>query len=380
MGLARVLAAVLAWGVTFPVSTPARAHDDAAAAAAQLADVFSQIGDQIYEECIFELSPEQLEVQHALITAYVENGASSALARQLAVKQIQPPKPSPKCEMIRTQPTAPPETIPGWSTTLDQQEAEAPPIKTEPKVAARPEPKPKKPVKDLPPASVLLADKKPLQMWDCEPGVDYVTVKLGSYHRKLSGGEICKPFKDVVNAVPASAGKFKLGYTIRTGRLFVDSDGSAANGRTIAWGLSGRDLCRNDPDPDCFAARAVGPLPPGEYSFASDPKYRVSWGPKTKRNVAGIYLKTLWNQERFSPEHIKAIRKRGNIAIHMRLKGEMSEACIGMEPKGWSYVASLIKEGRATGVNVYIDEPHPQVAEAPPVIEGSSFSLTSLFK
>jgi hypothetical protein len=64
----------------------------------------------------------------------------------------------------------------------------------------------------------------------------------------------------------------------------------------------------------------------------------------------------------------------------MRLKGEMSEACIGLEPKGWAYVASLIKEGRATGVNAYLDEPYPQIAEAPPVVAGSSFSLTSLFK
>jgi len=39
---------------------------------------------------------------------------------------------------------------------------------------------------------------------------------------------------------------------------------------------------------------------------------------------------------------------------------------------------------RATGVNVYIDVyidgPHPQIADNPPVVVGSSFSLTSLFK
>ena len=75
-----------------------------------------------------------------------------------------------------------------------------------------------------------------------------------------------------------------------------------------------------------------------------------------------------------------AMLARGNIAIHVRLKGEMSEACIGLEPKGWAYVASLIKEERATGVNVYIDEPYPQIAENPPVVVASSFSLTSLFK
>ena len=61
-------------------------------AASDIADFFGQVGDQIYEDCIFELSEEQLEVQQALIGAYIKHGASSALARQLAVKQIQPPK------------------------------------------------------------------------------------------------------------------------------------------------------------------------------------------------------------------------------------------------------------------------------------------------
>jgi hypothetical protein len=58
----------------------------------------------------------------------------------------------------------------------------------------------------------------------------------------------------------------------------------------------------------------------------------------------------------------------------------MSEACLGLEPNGWAYVASLIRDGRATGVNVYIDEPHPKLAEAPPVVKSSSFSLSSLFQ
>jgi hypothetical protein len=68
--------------------------------------------------------------------------------------------------------------------------------------------------------------------------------------------------------------------------------------------------------------------------------------------VAGIWLRKLWNKDRFSRAQTKAILARGNIAIHVRLKGEMSEACIGLEPKGWAYVASLIKDARATGVNV----------------------------
>ncbi len=40
---------------------------DPAAAAGDIADFFSQVGDQIYEDCIFELSQEQLEVQQSLI-------------------------------------------------------------------------------------------------------------------------------------------------------------------------------------------------------------------------------------------------------------------------------------------------------------------------
>ena len=343
------------------------------AAAAQIADIFSQVGDQIYEDCIFELSQEQLDVQQALIQAYVAQGASSAVARQFAVKQIQPPKLSADCEQVRRQPTAAPSP---WETTLSvEKKPKKSKVAAAPKVTPEPAPAPEAAA----PADAL-ANKQVLPQWDCGPNVDFVTISLNGFKRKLTGGEICNPYEDVVHEVPASLASFRLGYTIRTGRLFVVADHPQANGRTIAWAISGRDVCRNNPDPDCFAARAIGPLPPGEYSFASEAERRVSWGPKTKRNVAGIWLRKLWNKERFSKAQTEAILARGNIAIHVRLKGEMSEACLGLEPKGWGYVAGLIKDGRATGVNVYIDEPHPQVAEAPPVVVGSSFSLTSLFK
>ena len=340
----------------------------AAAAADEIADFFSKVGDQIYEDCIFELSPEQVEVQHALVTAYIENGADSALARQLAVKQIQPPKLSAECEQLRRKPQA---AQPSWETTLV-----APPAVPKPKAAR----KPAAPAPSMPPASVVLKDKRILPQWDCAPNVDYVSVKLAGSVRKLTGGEICNPYEDVVRKVPAGAGTFRLGYVIATGRLFVVSDDARVDGRTIAWAISGRDVCRNNPDPDCLATRGMGSLPPGEYAFGGDQSRRITWGPKTKRNVVAIYLKKLWNRERFNAAQTAGILRRGNIAIHVRLKGEMSEACIGLEPKGWAYVASLIKEGQATGVNVYLDEPHPQLAENPPVIVASSFSLTSLFK
>ena len=336
-----------------------------AAAAGDIADFFSQVGDQIYEDCIFELSQEQLEVQQALIEAYIKHGAPSALARQLAVKQIRPPKLSDKCEQIRSASKAPP----ALSTPK-------PAVPKRPRVEAS---LPKAPSATPAPAAPL-ADKKTLPEWDCGPGVDYVTIQHKGYERKLTGGEICNPLDDVVRNVPDSAKSFRLGYTIRTGRLFVVSDDPQASGRTIAWAISGREACRNNPDPDCLAARAVGPLPPGEYAFASQKDRRVSWGPTSKRMVAGIYLTKLWHRDRFSRAQTAAILARGNIAIHVRLKGEMSEACLGLGPNGWSYVSSLIKEGRATGVNVYIDEPYPQVAERPPVVRTSSFSLSSLFK
>src|SRR5262249_17885145 len=102
--------------------------------------------------------------------------------------------------------------------------------------------------------------------------------------------------------------------------------------------------------------------------------------PRSKRMVAGIYLTKLWNRERFTPTQTAAILARGNIAIHVRLKGEMSEACLGLEPNAWEYISGLIKDGRAAGVSVYIDEPYPQLAERPPLIRASSFSLSSLFK
>ena len=339
-----------------------------AAAADKMADFFSKVGDQIYEEdCIFDLSQEQVEVQSALMQAYVKQGASSSVARQLAVKQIQPPKLSQKCEQMKGQPQAPPTPTP-WETTL------AVPKKPQPEAAPKLPPEPPA----MAPA-VVLATKKILPQWDCAPNVDYVSIHLNGYERKLTGGEICNPFEDVVAEVPASLPSFRLGYTIKTGRLFVLAGDPQLSGKTIAWGISGRDVCRNNPDPDCLAARAVGPLPPGLYSFAPDKDRRVSWGPKAKRSVAGIYLAKLSTKYRFSAPQKAAMLARGNIAIHVRLKGEMSEACIGLEPKGWAYVATLIKDGRATGLNVYVDEPYPQIAEKPPVVAGSSFSLTSLF-
>jgi hypothetical protein len=341
-----------------------------ARAAGDIADFFRQVGDQIYEDCIFELSQEQLEVQQALIGAYIKQGASSALARQLAVKQIRPPKLSAKCERIKSAsngapPPPPPESVgTPWIVTNKKIEEAAPKVPPKAVVAAIPPP----------------TDKPVLPQWDCAPGVDYVTIQHKGYERKLTDGEICNPFDDVVRPVPDSLTSFRLGYTITTGRLFVVSDDPSTDGRTIAWAISGREICRNNPDPDCLAARAIGPLPPGEYSFTADKDRRVSWGPTSKRMVAGIYLRKLWNKERYTRAQTAAILARGNIAIHVRLKGEMSEACLGLGEKGWAYVASLIKDGRATGVSVYIDEPHPQIAEAPPIVRISSFSLTSLFK
>jgi hypothetical protein len=345
---------------------PKKPDAGSAAAAANIADFFGKVGDQIFEDCIFDLSQEQIEVQQALIQAYVKQGATSVVARRLAVKQIHPPKLTKDCERIRGMPGA---ARPGPMAVAPMQ----PPAK-----AAKPEPWKATPEPAGP--AVALAQKATLRQWDCAPGVDFVTIHRNGFQRKLTGGEICNPFQDVVKPVPASAPTFRFGYTIKTGRLFIITEDARSNGQTVAWAISGREVCRNNPDPDCFAARAVGPLPPGEYTFASDAKHRLNWGPKTKRMVAGIYLKKLWNKERFTPAQTSAILARGNIAIHVRLKGEMSEACLGLEPKGWAYVSSLIKDGRATGVNVYIDEPHPQIAEAAPVVVASSFSLTSLFK
>jgi hypothetical protein len=330
------------------------------AAAGKIADFFQQIGDQVYEHCIFDLSQEQIEVQQALIEAYIKQGASGAAARQLAAKQIKPPEVSDECKAIKSAARAPAPAAAPSAVTKDW------------KVAVLPKAAPKPP---SPPIS--LAGKSMLPQWDCAPGVDYVTIQHRGYDRKLSGGEICSPYDDVVHAVPASLKRFRLGYTIRTGRLFVIASDPQASGKTIAWAISGREVCRNNPDPDCLATRAVGPLPPGRYSFGSGK--RVTWGPKTKRMVAGIYLRKLWNRDRFTRAQTRAILARGNIAVHMRLKGEMSEACLGLEPKGWNYVSSLIQEGRAMGVDVYIDEPYPQLAEAPPLIKASSFSISSLF-
>lgn len=349
-----------------PAQQPEAPAPGSEAAASDAANFFGRVGDQIYEEdCIFELSLEQLEVQQALIQAYVKQGASSSHARQLAVKQIHSPTLSEKCEQIRSV-----SKDTSWDAVIE------PPVVKKPAIVAALS---KVPFARPAPATSL-ADKKVLPQWDCDPGVDYVTIQHKGYERKLTGGEVCNPFDDTVRNVPESSKSFRLGYAIRTGRLFVVTDDPQADGKTIAWAISGREVCRNNPDPDCLAARAIGPLPPGEYSFAAKKDHRVSWGPTSRRMVAGIYLNKLWNRDRFSPAQAAAILARSNIAIHVRLKGEMSEACLGLGPNGWAYVSSLIKEGRATGVNVYIDEPYPQIAETAPVVRVSAFSLSSLLK
>lgn len=343
------------------------------AAAGDIADFFRKVGDQIYQEdCIFELSEEQLEIQKALIAAYVKHGADTVLARQLAAKQIRPPKLSEKCQQMKSQSKT---AVPPFPVATSE-----PPKKPAPESPAAKKDRQREREAETHVALASLAGKKVLPQWDCDSSVEFVTVQHKGYERKLTDGEICNPFEDVVRPVPEAAKSFRIGYTIRTGRLFVISDDAQVNGRTIAWAISGRDICRNNPDPDCLAARAVGPLPPGEYAFASSKEHRVNWGPKTKRLVAGIFLTKLWNKEKYTPAQTKAILARGNIAIHVRLKGEMSEACLGLGHNGWAYVSNLIKEERATGVSVYIDEPHQQIAEKPPVIRGSSFSMSSLFK
>ena len=345
------------------------------AAAAQIADIFSQVGDQIYEDCIFELSQEQLDVQQALIQAYVAQGASSAVARQLAVKQIQPPKLSADCEQVRRQPHG--RALALGDDAVGREKAEEAEGRGGTQGCARTGSGTRGGGAGRSPSPT----SKSCRSGTARPNVDFVTISLNGFKRKLTGGEICNPYEDVVHEVPASLRAASASAT-RSGPAVCSS--SPTTRRRTARPSPGRS-----PAATCAATIPIPialPLGPSVRCRRENipsprrPERRVSWGPKTKRNVAGIWLRKLWNKERFSKAQTKAILARGNIAIHVRLKGEMSEACLGLEPKGWAYVAGLIKDGRATGVNVYIDEPHPQVAEAPPVVVGSSFSLTSLFK
>ena len=171
-----------------------------ASAAGDIANFFGEVGDQIYEDCIFELSQEQLEVQQALIEAYIKQGATHVLARQLAVKQIQPPKLSAECEQMRS------------SSKAAAPKAVIPPSapKKAPVIAALPKAAPTTSQPKMP-----LAEKKVLPQWDCAPGIDYVTIQHKGYERKLTDGEICSPFDDVVRHVPDSLKSFRFGYTIR---------------------------------------------------------------------------------------------------------------------------------------------------------------------
>ena len=193
---ALALIAVYQFLVAIPGSTQQLEPNRSAAAAEKIAEFFSAVGDQIFEECIFELSAEQIEVQQALIKAYILLGASDQAARQLTVRQIQPPKLSEKCELIRQAPSA---ALPAWNAKLT---VRMKPKEGELKLPARP---------DVSASPLSLADRKVLPQWDCEAGVDYVTIHHNGYERKLTAGEICNPFEDVVHEVPDTVRSFRLG-------------------------------------------------------------------------------------------------------------------------------------------------------------------------
>ena len=257
----RVLFALVATLVLLPsghslAQQPKTPTAGSATAAGDIADFFGQVGDQIYEDCIFELSQEQLEVQQALIAAYIKQGASSSLARQLAVKQIRPPKLSDKCEQIRGLSKAAPSDF--GHHTLRRKKPTV--------VAALP-----KIPSEAPASATPLADKQVLPQWDCAPGVDYVTIQHKGYERKLTDGEICNPFDDIVRNVPESLKSFRLGYTIRTGRLFIIAD-----------------------DPQAAAIRLRGLSPAG-------------------RHAETIPIRSAWPQEPLAPclrENIPSPRKK----------------------------------------------------------------------
>ncbi len=115
----------------------------------------------------------------------------------------------------------------------------------------------------------------------------------------------------------------------------------------------------------------MGPLPPGEYAFAAGGEYRASFGPRTAAAMWPAFSDQALEQGAVHAASTSPPSRRGNIAIRSGFKGEMSEACIGLEPKAGPTWRRSIKEGRATPLNAFIDEPYPQVAEAPPIVVAS---------
>ncbi len=205
--------------------------------------------------------------------AYIQQGATGSKADVSPPRKFKSQKLSEKCEQVRGLPEA-------RSASLEPNGSEP----EKPVVEADPKPS----LPKLAPAILLIGKKAPAY-WDCAPGVDYVTINLFGFERKLNGGEICNPYEDVVREVPAAARSFRLGYTIKTGRLFVISDDPQVNGQTITWGISGETSAETTLIKMALLLAPSVPLPPGEYIFAADKSQRVNWGPKTKRSVAGIY-------------------------------------------------------------------------------------------
>ena len=66
-----------------------------------------------------------------------------------------------------------------------------------------------------------------------------MTILHKGYERKLTDGEICNPFDDVVRSVPNSLRSFRLGYTIKTGRLFGTFETSVTVGGPAELSLVG---------------------------------------------------------------------------------------------------------------------------------------------
>ena len=88
-------------------------------------------------------------------------------------------------------------------------------------------------------------------------------------------GERVTALQEKIDAAPVH------GIHRRHGAAFDQRDQGFACG--IGVTLEGRNL----------RPATVGPLPPGEYNFAGKKEHRVSWGPKTRRMVSGIWLSKL---------------------------------------------------------------------------------------
>ena len=195
-------------------------------------------------------------MQAALIITYMEKGATNAIARQLAASQIQPPKLSEKCERIRSTPEPPPVD---WATT----------IRTEPVAKKQAFNRRRSQARAAGVSARHHArgqeDARPMGLRRRRGLRDHQARGLRT---EADGRRNLQPLR----GCGARGARFRAALPPRlhdqTGRLFVISDDPQVSGQHHRLGSFGTRHLPQQSRSGLLRGPAIGPSPPGEYSFS----------------------------------------------------------------------------------------------------------------